>query len=200
MIFRTFRIINKKIYLSATMIGIIFWFLPVFSFGEEIFRLEVRGVSSGTIDIALNKEAAPNHVDRVKRLTVEGKYNGVVFHRVIAGFMAQSGDVKYGNINNLQADLVGMGDSQYPNLVAEFSNQPFKKGTVGMARSRDPNSGNSQFFIMFDEASHLDGKYTIIGEVISGMETVMQIKKGDIKRNGMVEKPDYIKRALIIQN
>jgi peptidylprolyl isomerase len=186
-------------HIIRAAIGTIFLFSYVYAFGNEILRLEVDGSSSGTVDIQLFTKIAPIHSKRIKKLVTESKYDGVVFHRVIAGFMAQSGDVKFGNIDNLQIDLVGMGGSQYPNLTAEFSNQPFEKGTVGMARSRDPNSANSQFFIMFADAPHLNGKYTVIGKVISGMETVMEIKKGDIKQNGAVSQPDYIKNASIIE-
>ncbi len=167
-------------------------------FAENILRLNITGQSTGTIDILLNDKNAPSHVERLKLLTREKQYDGVVFHRVISGFMAQTGDVKFGNVNNLDYSLVGMGGSEYPMLEAEFTNDPFLRGTVGMARSRDPNSANSQFFIMFERAPHLDGKYTIVGNVIDGIDTVLAIKKGSKIDNGAVNVPDYILNAEII--
>ena len=169
------------------------------AFAEDILRLNINGQSSGFIDIALNGKDAPEHVKRLKLLTLEKKYDGVVFHRVIAGFMAQTGDVKFGNIENFNSSLVGMGGSDYPMLREEFSGGTFHRGTVGMARSKDPNSANSQFFIMFEPAPHLDGKYTIVGEVISGIDVLLGIKKGSTSNNGAVKSPDYILTAEIIQ-
>ena len=133
--------------------------------------------------IALRPDIAPKHAERLKLLAREGYYNNVPFHRVIDGFMAQTGDGQYGN---------GTGGSKYPNLPAEFSNVPFKRGTVGMARSSSPDSANSQFFICFDAAPFLDGKYTVVGEVVSGMEFVDKIKKGSQANNGTVATPDRI--------
>ena len=167
-------------------------------FAEDILRLTINGHSTGIIDIRLNEEFAPKHVKRIKLLVNEKLYDGVVFHRVIPNFMAQTGDVKYGNITSLDSSLVGMGGSEYPMLVEEFSNLPFVQGTVGMARSQDPNSANSQFFIMFEPAPHLNGKYTVVGEVVEGMNVVQMIKKGKQSSNGSVEVPDYIVKAEII--
>jgi len=141
----------------------------------------------GDITIALRPDLAPKHVERIKTLTREGFYDGVVFHRVIDGFMAQSGD----------PTGTGTGGSKYPDLPAEFSEAPFKRGTLGMARTQDPNSANSQFFIMFDETPHLNGQYTVFGEVVDGMDVVDKIKKGDQARNGMVSDPDKIVKARI---
>ena len=165
---------------------------------SDILRLEIRGESSGTVDILLDKKSAPQHVERITLLTQEKKYDGVVFHRVIEGFMAQTGDVQFGNMASFDPNLVGMGGSNYPALEEEFSNGQFIRGTVGMARSRDMNSANSQFFIMFEPAPHLDNKYTIIGQVIRGMGVVLGIKKGQVIANGSVESPDYILSAKII--
>jgi peptidylprolyl isomerase len=124
----------------------------------------------GRVVIKLRNDIAPKHAERIKILSREGFYNNVPFHRVIDGFMAQTGDGQRGN---------GTGGSKYPNLPAEFSNVPFKRGIVGMARSSDPNSANSQFFIMYADGAFLNGKYTVIGEVVSGMEAVDKIKKGE---------------------
>ena len=124
----------------------------------------------GQIVIKLRNDIAPQHADRIKMLAREKFYDNVPFHRVIAGFMAQTGDGQNGN---------GTGGSKYPNLQAEFSNVPFKRGIVGAARTNDPNSANSQFFIMFAEAPHLNGKYTVFGEVVRGMDVVDKIKKGE---------------------
>ena len=170
------------------------------SFADEILRLTVNGQSSGKIDILLKSDSAPEHVERIKLLAKDKKYDGVVFHRVIEGFMAQTGDVQFGNINDFDPELVGMGGSDYPMLKQEFSDGLFLGGTVGMARSRDIDSANSQFFIMFEAAPHLDGKYTIVGNVINGMDIVRKIKKGSLSNNGAVESPDYILTAEIIQN
>ena len=124
----------------------------------------------GRVVIKLRNDIAPKHAERIKILAREGFYNNVPFHRVIDGFMAQTGDGQRGN---------GTGGSKYPNLAAEFSNVPFKRGVVGMARSSDPNSANSQFFIMYADGAFLNGKYTVVGEVVSGMEAVDKIKKGE---------------------
>jgi len=137
----------------------------------------------GRVVIKLRTDIAPNHAERIKRLTREGFYNNVPFHRVIAGFMAQTGDGQYGN---------GTGGSKYPDLKAEFSNVPFVRGVVGMARAASPNSANSQFFIMYADAPSLNGQYTVVGQVVSGMEAVDKIKKGPESQNGAVSNPDKI--------
>ena len=147
----------------------------------------------GQVEIELFPEDAPNHVKRVLKLVKEGKYNGVAFHRVIEGFMAQTGDVKFGNINEFNQQMVGTGSSELPDLKAEFNNIPHERGTVSMARSANPDSANSQFFICFKSAPHLDRQYTVFGKVISGMEFVDQIKKGE-PGSGSVKKPDYIEK------
>jgi peptidylprolyl isomerase len=142
----------------------------------------------GRIVIKLRPDLAPKHAERMKLLAREKYYDNVPFHRVIAGFMAQTGDGQFGN---------GTGGSKYPNLPSEFSNVPFKRGIVGMARSSDPNSANSQFFIMFAENPGLDGKYTVVGEVVSGMNVVDKVKKGSETDNGRVTNPDKIVRMQV---
>ena len=151
-------------------------------------------LKDGDVKIELYEDVAPNHVKRIKQLSQEGKYDGVVFHRVIDGFMAQTGDVKFGNSSNDDFNLrrAGTGGSDLPDLKAEFSKIPHIKGTLSMARSQDPNSANSQFFICLEAAPHLDGQYTAFGKVIEGMEFVDKIKKGDSNNNGSVSDPDKI--------
>ena len=151
-------------------------------------------LKDGDIKIELFEDVAPNHVKRIKELALEGRYDGVVFHRVIDGFMAQTGDVKFGNSVNDKFDLkkAGMGGSDLPDLKEEFSDLPHERGTLSMARSQDPNSANSQFFICFKESSFLDRQYTVFGKVIEGMELVDKIKKGDSDNNGSVSDPDKI--------
>jgi peptidylprolyl isomerase len=142
----------------------------------------------GRIAIKLRPDLAPKHAERIKQLAREGFYNNVPFHRVIAGFMAQTGDGQNGD---------GTGGSKYPNLPAEFSNVPYNRGIVGMARTSDPNSANSQFFIMLAENPGLNGKYTVVGEVVSGMDVVDKIKKGPESQNGAVSNPDKIIRMQV---
>jgi cyclophilin family peptidyl-prolyl cis-trans isomerase len=158
---------------------------------ENIMILKLK---DGDIKIELFEDVAPNHVKRIKQLAKDGKYDGVVFHRVIDGFMAQTGDVQFGNSSNDQFDLkrTGMGGSDLPDLKEEFSDLPHERGTLSMARSQDPNSANSQFFICFKEASFLDRQYTVFGKVIEGMDIVDKIKRGDQNNNGSVSNPDKI--------
>ena len=158
---------------------------------ENIMILKLK---DGDVKIELFKDVAPNHVERIKKLADDGNYDGVVFHRVIDGFMAQTGDVKFGNTNNNDFDLnrAGMGGSDLPDLKSEFNNLPHDRGTLSMARSADPNSANSQFFICFEPAPFLDRQYTVFGKVLSGMEYVDKIKRGDSNNNGAVKDPDKI--------
>ena len=151
-------------------------------------------LKDGDVKIELFEDVAPNHVKRIKELADSGQYDNVVFHRVIDGFMAQTGDVKFGYSSNDEFDLrkAGMGGSDLPDLKQEFNNLPHERGTLSMARSQDPNSANSQFFICFKEASFLDRQYTVFGKVIEGMETVDKIKRGDENNNGSVSDPDKI--------
>ena len=157
---------------------------------ENIMILKLK---DGDVVIELFSDVAPNHVERFKKLATDKKYDGVVFHRVIDGFMAQTGDVQFGNSNLESFDLkrAGTGGSEYPDLKAEFSDFPHERGTLSMARSSNPNSANSQFFICFKPASHLDRQYSVFGKVIKGMEFVDLIKKGQ-GSNGQVSSPDKI--------
>ena len=157
---------------------------------ENIMILKLK---SGDVKIELFADVAPKHVERIKKLSNDGLYDNVVFHRVIDGFMAQTGDVKFGNSSTKNFDLkrAGMGGSDLPDLPAEFNDLPHEKGTVSMARSSDPNSANSQFFICFKSAPFLDRNYTVFGKVIEGMEHVDKIKRGD-GQNGAVSDPDKI--------
>ncbi|MFV0244923.1 MAG: peptidylprolyl isomerase [Qingshengfaniella sp.] len=162
--------------LKALIAGLVLVTGPVWATGLDI---EVAGEATGTIHIELYDDVAPGHVARLTDLARAGAYDGVVFHRVIDGFMAQTGDVAYGNSTTADFDLsrVGFGGSDMPDLKAEFSDRPFLRGVVGMARSKDHDSANSQFFIMFTAAPHLDGDYTVVGQVTSGMEVVDAIKR-----------------------
>ena len=150
-------------------------------------------LEAGEVEIQLFPDVAPEHVKRIKTLAQNKQYDGVVFHRVIDGFMAQTGDVKFGNSESKEFDLrrAGMGGSDFPDLEQEFNSLPHDRGTLSMARSSDPNSANSQFFICFDAAPHLDRSYTVFGVVKEGMELIDQIKKGD-GPNGSVSNPDKI--------
>ena len=151
-------------------------------------------LKDGNVKIELFQDVAPNHVKRIKELADSGKYDNVVFHRVIDGFMAQTGDVKFGNASSddFNLKMAGMGGSDLPNLKQEFSSLPHDRGTLSMARSSDPNSANSQFFICFQPAPFLDRQYTVFGKVIEGMEFVDKIKRGDENNNGSVTDPDKI--------
>jgi len=150
-------------------------------------------LKDGDVEIELYSKIAPNHVKRIETLANEGKYDGVVFHRVIDGFMAQTGDVKYGSTSSpdYNLDLAGTGGSDLPNLKAEFSDIAHNKGVLSMARSADVNSANSQFFIVFESSPHLDRSYTAFGKVVKGIEFVDMIKRGD-GPNGSVIEPDKI--------
>ncbi len=158
--------------------------------------VEVGGSTSGRIEIDLLPEVAPQHVAQITALAAEGAYDGVVFHRVIDGFMAQTGDVEFGKRGG-DTQMAGMGGSSRPDLPAEFSDIAFERGVVGMARSQSPDSANSQFFIMFAPAASLNGKYTVVGHVVSGMEVVDAIRKGDPAANGAVADPDYMARVTV---
>ena len=158
--------------------------------------IDVAGSTTGQIVIDLMSDVAPNHVAQIVALAKEGAYDDVVFHRVIDGFMAQTGDVQFGKRGG-DVSMAGMGGSSLPDLKAEFSSMPFDRGVLGMARSMDPDSANSQFFIMFAPAPHLDGQYTVVGKVISGMEVVDAIKKGDQAANGAVADPDYMAKVTV---
>jgi len=159
---------------------------PAFATGLEI---DVAGEASGTIVVDLFEDVAPNHVAQITALAEEGAYDGVAFHRVIDGFMAQTGDVQYG-VAGGDASMAGMGGSERPNIAAEFSDKSFARGVVGMARSQDPDSANSQFFFMFADAPHLDGQYTVVGEITSGLEVLDAIKRGAGANGEVSGEPD----------
>ena len=159
--------------------------------GKE--NIMILKLEYGIVEIELYPDKAPNHVKRFQELASQGKYDGVVFHRVIDGFMAQSGDVKYGNSSSSDFDLslAGTGGSDLPNVKAEFTDIAHTRGILSAARSADPDSANSQFFICFDTAPHLDRQYSAFGKVLKGMEFVDKIKKGD-PNSGSVPNPDKI--------
>jgi len=171
---------------------ILFFFINNQSIAEE--NIMILKLKDGDVKIELFEDVAPNHVKRIKELANSGKYDNVVFHRVIDGFMAQTGDVKFGNSSSSDFNLrmAGMGGSDLPDLKQEFNNLPHDRGTLSMARSQDPNSANSQFFICFKPAPFLDNQYTVFGKVIEGMEFVDKIKRGDENNNGAVTDPDKI--------
>lgn len=161
---------------------------------ENTLVIELK---SGEVVIEMLPDVAPLHVDQIKMLARQGEYDGVAFHRVIDGFMAQTGDVKFGDMNDgYNAGRAGTGGSKLPNLPAEFSKLPFDRGVAGMARSQDPNSANSQFFIMFDDGHFLNNQYTVWGRVISGMEHVDNIKRG-AGSSGSVTDPDRMIRVQV---
>ena len=160
--------------------------------------ITVGGEAEGTIVIDLFEDLAPRHVERITTLARDGAYDGVVFHRVIDGFMAQTGDVQFGRAGGDTA-RAGMGGSDLPDVAAEFSDRSFTRGTVGMARSQDPDSANSQFFIMFDDGPFLDGQYTIVGEVTEGMEVVDAIKRGTGPNGSVVGTPDVMETVTVVE-
>jgi peptidylprolyl isomerase len=160
---------------------------PVFAQTTDPENTLLMELEDGTVTIALRPDLAPNHVERLKTLTRQGFYDGVLFHRVIDGFMAQTGD----------PTGTGAGGSDLPDLNAEFSDVPFTRGIIGMARTNDPNSANSQFFIMYGDAPFLNGQYTVLGQVVEGMEAVDAIEKGPEANNGIVENPDRIVRMQV---
>ena len=161
---------------------------------ENTLTIELK---DGNVVIELYPDVAPKHVERIKKLVNQGKYDGVVFHRVIDGFMAQTGDVEFGNKKDFNSGRVGTGGSDLPDLKEEFNDKKHIRGTCSMARSSSPNSANSQFFICFEEASFLDRQYTVWGQVIDGMEYVDKIKKGSSSNNGSVSDPDHMVKLSI---
>tara|TARA_Y100000748_G_scaffold287138_1_gene271023 strand:+ start:19 stop:579 length:561 start_codon:yes stop_codon:yes gene_type:complete len=172
----------------------IFIFLFTTNLTNAKDNIMILKLKDGDVKIELFSDVAPNHVERIKKLANDGQYDNVVFHRVIDGFMAQTGDVKFGNSssNDFNLNRAGMGGSSMPDLKEEFNNLQHERGTLSMARSSDPNSANSQFFICFDAAPFLDRQYTVFGKVIEGMEFVDKIKRGDQNNNGAVDDPDKI--------
>ncbi len=169
---------------------------PAFSAGLEI---EVAGEgANGTIKIDLLEDVAPKHVAQITTLAADGQYNGVVFHRVIDGFMAQTGDVQFG-ADATDMRQAGMGGSDLPDLPAEFSDLAFERGVVGMARSQSPNSANSQFFIMFAPGYFLNGQYTVVGQVTEGMDVVDAIKRGHPRSGAIKGMPDVMKTVTVTE-
>jgi peptidylprolyl isomerase len=188
--------LTRRALFATALIGAVSLAAPAIAADPD--NTMIITLKGGDVTIALRPDLAPKHVAQIKKLVREGAYDNVAFHRVIAGFMAQTGDVKYGNTKKgYDAQLVGTGGSDLPDLPAEFSKEPYVRGTVGMARSQNPNSANSQFFIMFAPAPSLDGDYTVIGNVESGMEFVDMIKKGDPAGNGAVTDPDSMIKVRI---
>ena len=171
---------------------------PVFAEGDgpgPNLVIEVAGTANGEVVIDLSPDLAPKAVAQIVALAKAGAYDNVVFHRVIDGFMAQTGDVKYGKKGGDTA-MAGMGGSDMPDVPAEFSDVPFARGIVGMARSQEPNSANSQFFIMFAPGDFLNGQYTVVGKVIKGMDVVDAIKRGE-GQNGEVKDPDVMVKVTV---
>jgi peptidylprolyl isomerase len=167
---------------------------PAFATGLEI---QIEGENNaGTVVIDLFEGVAPGHVERITDLAADGQYDGVVFHRVIEGFMAQTGDVQYGKSGG-DMRQAGRGGSDRADLKAEFSDIPFDRGIVGMARSNNPDSANSQFFIMFDAGYFLNGDYTVVGKVTSGMDVVDQIKRGQGRSGSVVGQPDAMVKVTV---
>lgn len=168
---------------------------PLAASGIEI---TVAGKANGVIAIDLLENVAPQHVARITELAASGAYDGVVFHRVIDGFMAQTGDVAHGK-NPSDTSLAGTGGSNEPDLPAEFSDMPFDRGVVGMARSQNPNSANSQFFIMFDAGHFLNGKYTVVGKVTSGLDVLDAIKRGVGQSGAVPGTPDVMQTVTVAE-
>ena len=169
---------------------------PALATGLEI---EVSGEANGMVKIDLLEEVAPGHVAQITELAEEGAYDGVVFHRVIEGFMAQTGDVEFGLVDGGDMRRAGMGGSDKPDLKAEFSDIPFDRGVVGMARSQNPDSANSQFFIMFKEGHFLNGQYTVVGRVTEGMDVVDAIKRGAGRNGSVVGQPDVMTSVTVTE-
>ncbi len=169
---------------------------PALASGIEI-TIEGEG-ANGTVVIDLLEDVAPKHVAQITALAADGQYDGVVFHRVIGGFMAQTGDVQYGKLG-MDMSRAGTGGSDLGYIEAEFSDLPFETGVVGMARSQSPNSANSQFFIMFDDGPFLNGQYTVVGKVTDGMEVVNAIKRGHQRSGAITGQPDVMKTVTVTE-
>ncbi|MFK7881074.1 peptidylprolyl isomerase [Roseobacter sp.] len=179
----------KAIMASVMLAG------PAMATGIEI---QVSGEANGTIVIDLLEDVAPQHAERIASLAESGAYNGVVFHRVIEGFMAQTGDVQHGKIGG-DMGRAGTGSSDQPDLPAEFSDVPFDRGVVGMARAQSPDSANSQFFIMFDEGYFLNGQYTVVGRVIEGLDILDAIRLGTGPNGSVIGAPDIMETVTVTE-
>ncbi|GAB4353342.1 MAG: peptidylprolyl isomerase [Oricola sp.] len=191
--------LTKRAFFSVCAAGIgLALSLPVQAQDADPENTMIVTLKDGDVVIRLRPDLAPKHVAQIKALVRNGEYDNVAFHRVIPGFMAQTGDVQFGDMEDgYQPARVGTGGSGLPDLPAEFSDEPYVRGTVGMARAQDPNSANSQFFIMFADGSFLNGQYTVVGQVESGMEHVDNIKKGTQANNGAVADPDRMIKVVI---
>ncbi|WP_317057669.1 peptidylprolyl isomerase [Roseovarius rhodophyticola] len=179
-----------KTFLAASLIA-----LAAPAVATEM-TIEIVGEAMGTVTIDLLEDVAPGHVAQISELANEGAYDNVVFHRVIDGFMAQTGDVEFGKEGE-DMRLAGRGGSERPDLAAEFSDVPFDRGVVGMARAQDPNSANSQFFIMFDAGHFLNGQYTVVGRVTEGMDIIDAIKRGTGPNGAVVGAPDVMRKVSV---
>ncbi|MEQ1953475.1 peptidylprolyl isomerase [Mesorhizobium sp. CN2-181] len=187
---------RRQFAASLAIIGSLTFLAPAQAADPE--NTMIITLKDGDVVIALRPDLAPKHVKQIKALVREGAYDNVAFHRVIDGFMAQTGDVQFGDMaDGYNADRAGTGGSDKPDLPAEFSAEPYVRGVVGMARAQDPDSANSQFFIMLAPNPGLNGQYTVVGEVESGMELVDKIKKGDSSQNGVVSEPDRMLKVRI---
>jgi cyclophilin family peptidyl-prolyl cis-trans isomerase len=181
---------------SLVLAGALLGFGPALAAAPE--NTMIVTLKDGDVTVALRPDLAPKHVEQIKALVREGAYDNVAFHRVIDGFMAQTGDVQYGDMaNGYDPAQAGTGGSERPDLPAEFSSEPYVRGIVGMARAQDPDSANSQFFIMLAPNPGLNGQYTVVGQVESGMDLVDKIKKGDANQNGVVSDPDRMVKVRI---
>ena len=164
---------------------------------NPILAIDVAGEAAGTIFVQLRPDLAPEHVARIMSLAESDAYDNVVFHRVIDGFMAQTGDVQYGRRGGTTA-RAGMGGTDQPDLGAEFSDAPFARGVMGMARSSSPNSANSQFFLMFAPAPHLNGQYTVVGEIVGGCDILDAVRRGRGPNGAMLDEPDYMSDVRVV--
>jgi peptidylprolyl isomerase len=190
----------RKLVLAVTLLaGPALMAFPGAPAGATGLKIEVSGEANGTVIVDLFEDVAPNHVAQITALAEEGAYDGVVFHRVIDGFMAQTGDVEFGRLEGGDMAMAGTGGSARPDLKAEFSDEPFERGVIGMARSRDPDSANSQFFIMFAPAPHLNGQYTVVGRVIDGMDVVDAIKRGRGQNGAVIGRPDAMTKVTVTE-
>jgi len=191
--------LTKRVFLSACAATITLALsLPALAQNSDPENTMIITLKDGDVVVRLRPDLAPKHVEQIKTLARNGEYDNVAFHRVIPGFMAQTGDVQFGDMEDgFQPRRAGTGGSSLPDLPAEFSPEPYVRGTVGMARSQNPDSANSQFFIMFDEGGFLNGQYTVVGQVESGMEFVDSIKKGTKANNGAVDDPDRMIKVVI---
>ena len=188
----------KRTFLAATLAALTLAAPAAAQTAGPVLEIDVAGQANGTIRIALRPDLAPLHVERVIALAESGAYDGVVFHRVIDGFMAQTGDVEHGRAGG-NPRMWGTGGSDLPDLPAEFSAAPFERGVMGMARAQNPNSANSQFFLMFAPAPHLNGQYTVLGQITEGFEVLDAIRRGTGGNGAVVGEPDRMAAVRVIR-